>query len=251
MTVGDRPLGWLARGFWRVAFAVHAATAAAGLWLMPGGFPLAHPRFWANRVLPAAVLVGACVGLLATWRRKQRLVSAVGLAFCALWLAGAASFALTFPVSWRLPCIFCLAVGVALLGAFHLAAGGRRVPRAAAAVAAVLGAVVGAAAPRTQRAGPPSARPANVGLPAAAIGEDLSARVPPVLRWGSCSVFPEVAMVSVAHGGLEVDVRPLLTFRSVSPDRCWTILAPQRWWRRKRWRATACSTSSTGGVSLR
>ena len=45
------------RLFWLLVLACHTVAASAWWWLMPGGFPPSHPRFWSNGVAPIAVLV--------------------------------------------------------------------------------------------------------------------------------------------------------------------------------------------------
>ena len=44
------------RIFWLLVLGLHAAAASAWWWLTPGGFPVAHPRFWSNGVAPLVVL---------------------------------------------------------------------------------------------------------------------------------------------------------------------------------------------------
>ena len=46
---------WLAR-LWALTWAGHALAALAWWVFMPAGFPVAHPLFWANQVLPPLAL---------------------------------------------------------------------------------------------------------------------------------------------------------------------------------------------------
>lgn len=40
------------RWLWLLILLGHLAGAAGWAWLMPRGFPLSHPRFWANQIWP-------------------------------------------------------------------------------------------------------------------------------------------------------------------------------------------------------
>ena len=53
------------RLFWLTVLVVHVLLGGAWWWLEPGGFGLAHPRFWANRVAPILGLGLAVACLLA------------------------------------------------------------------------------------------------------------------------------------------------------------------------------------------
>ncbi|MFW6108770.1 MAG: hypothetical protein ACOC8D_03040, partial [bacterium] len=55
---------------------------------------------------------------------------------------------------------------------------------------------------------------------------------------GFVDVHPTAGLVRWRGRGLELEVKPRLEFRSVSPDRCWTILAPGRHGEDSTWRLT-------------
>ena len=224
--------------FWRVVLAAHAAAAAAWFWLMPGGFPIGHVRFWANRVVPVGCFVVALAGLFAAWRGRMAILRLIIVAFPAAWLAMGATMAIVFPVSGRALglklILFALALGAAavLTCRKHRP---RLLPMGAIALAAAL---VGIALPLTQRAGPPSTLPVNLPLPELdATDADLPRD--PIQLGVATEVHAASGAVRLRCGSLRLDVYPLLTFQSRSPDRCWTILAPLALRVGSRWRVAA------------
>jgi hypothetical protein len=85
--------GWI----WRAAWGVVIAVSAAWWWLMPGGFPAGHPRFWVNQVLPPLAVVVAVFGLTALRRRWTAPASASALTLPIALLAGTITGAALFP----------------------------------------------------------------------------------------------------------------------------------------------------------
>src|SRR5690349_8068797 len=86
--------------FWAAALLAHG-VAAIGVWaLLPGGFPFAHPRFFANRVLPVLVVASLLVVALQAFRRS-RSVSALLLLYPSAWLGAALAAGIAFPESGR------------------------------------------------------------------------------------------------------------------------------------------------------
>lgn len=96
------------------------------------------------------------------------------------------------------------------------------------AAAAGLAAIVGGMAPWTQRAADPHTRPINELLPEVVANRSPDRTAAPIRLAENLIVNPSRASVVATCGGLSVDVRPLLSFESRSPDRCWTILAPRQ-----------------------
>jgi len=197
--------------------------------LMPGAFPWDHPRFLANRVLPALVLglVVAAMGA-ARFRNWSRL-RAIVLSLALLWLAAGAAAMICFPQSGGLiGGVGC--VGSAMLIASAFQAEMRLAPLRRTAVAfALLGIAIGFSFPFTQIAPPADTHPANVDIPALAKPSQASAaRAPATLRISElATVTPADGVVSMQNGRLFLSIQPLLTFASRSPDGCWVNLAPR------------------------
>lgn len=106
-----RPMHWLLRIVWRLVLTGHAAVALCWLWMMPGGFPVGHPRFWANRGIPVLVLSGCVVGLFGVWRRRDTWVRLAVLAVPVGWATAAMAGRVIFPVSARWLFLAPLAAG--------------------------------------------------------------------------------------------------------------------------------------------
>ncbi|MEZ4451835.1 MAG: hypothetical protein R3B09_20395 [Nannocystaceae bacterium] len=204
------------RSTWRVAAAIlgalHAAGAVAWWARMAGGFPIAHAHFVANRGIPALLVgVGVAMGLAAA--RGSEPGCRIGIAALAGgWLGFAVAARWVFPVSmarvevWIVLVLAAAAASVAL----RRSSGVTR--------AAVLGPAiaVGVVALLVQRAPAPSTRPSG----------EPGVFTP--LRPSPCD---HTGLVEAELGPVHVVVAPLLTFESVSPDRCWTALAPGDAWR--------------------
>ncbi|WP_165219440.1 hypothetical protein [Aquisphaera insulae] len=214
--------------FWLAALVAHVMAAGSWWWLRAGGFPVGHPRFWFDRVVPIFGLGWSLAGLVALHRERRDLLLRLLPAYPAAWAAGAisarASFPVTFRVLWLAPMLIAAALGVAfsLLAA---SAEGRKLRRLAI-LSALAWALVGAAIPWSIRPGPPGTRP----LEAAA---GLAESAPP---WGSSrqasglirvapgtSVYASEGSILAQFGALKVEVQPLLRFLSVSPDGCWVV----------------------------
>jgi hypothetical protein len=214
---------------WQAIWPGHAAGAALAWWLLPGGFPCEHPRFWTNRVLPWILVAAAGVGLMGVWRRNGLARQSAAVFIVAVWTSALATGAIIYPVSalrfgppvsvitalfwtacliscrrhwsWRRPVLAALAIGI-LIGSFL---------------------------PLAERAPTSDTTPLNdsVTWP----WPELCCFAQPVtslIRVGhSASFTTHNAEAEVHFGRMTVSVRPLLEFESVSPDRCWTIFTPR------------------------
>ncbi|HVW02308.1 MAG TPA: hypothetical protein VHB77_18285 [Planctomycetaceae bacterium] len=203
------------------------AGAALWWWISPGGFPLGHPRFWSNRALPVAVLVVALVGLVGRSWSNYSLFRAALVALVMLWTAAVVSGCAVFPVSAVRFAAPGFAGVVALWGAsvLELVKTERR-ERSSMCAAAFLAALAGVCLPWTQRAGDPETHPS--GAAGAPLATEAGETTLPILQplGGGASMVPADGSLQF-DGPVALHVRPLLTFESVSPDRCWTILAPR------------------------
>src|SRR5688572_21151994 len=134
----------LARLLLSCVVTVHLVLAAAWWWLMPGGFPLSHPRFWVNRVLPPVVLALAGAYVWARYRRRDDVLRLLGLTIAAFWMAAAVSGRITFPITlnvlWLLPLLGAGAVAAVALRALRA---GRKMPRAVTFAAVTLAGLAG------------------------------------------------------------------------------------------------------------
>jgi hypothetical protein len=209
---------------WNAILLIHGLGAGLWWWVMPGGFPYYHPRFWANEVLPLVVIAAAAAGLYGIWRRRLGLALGVILAVPAFWTAALVVAAIAFPISRRCAVAVGL-IAIAMWLAYFVSAARRRPTGLATCVGLSVAMLAGAAAPLTQRARDASTKPLDQRLPAAAGTEP---RLPgELLRLTKSLEVESGAGTVVTHiGALSIEVDPLLTFISCSPDRCWTILAP-------------------------
>lgn len=216
--------------FWLLVLLAHGSAAVAAWLLLPGGFPLAHPRVLANRILPA-LLLASVVLVIAGALRRSRIVPALLPLFPAAMLGAAVAAETVFPESGRSVALSAFALALLFaLGQVDIWQRARPLSHLAW-LAMLLGAASGAAFVLAQRAPEPSTRPVVKAPLAAAVGErptrPFDAREPVTLApWLRVDSSP--ARVTVQVGKLTIAVEPQLTFRSRSPDRFWTVFAGAR-----------------------
>ncbi len=193
----------------RITLALHGIGACAWLWLMPGGFPLTHPRFLLNRVLPGALLVAVCGAAFDPIRRSTVLI---GLAAC--WASASIAARASFPISASRLWIAGLGLAIVMMWT------GRRPrierssrPTRDSWVAITIGATIGAAALLCERPPPPSTHPMS--------STGSTPREPATPHSASSAL-------AVPCGPLVVHVDPSLSFDGVSVDGAWPWLAPAR-----------------------
>ncbi|HEY4176207.1 MAG TPA: hypothetical protein VGM90_05230 [Kofleriaceae bacterium] len=186
-----------ARGLAFLTLGVHLVGGAYALTMVPRGFPIGALHFWSNTAIPVVSCLAALAALLAT-TKTWRGVDLAMTALAAGWLAATVTSALLFPDSMPLSrAALPGAVAIAwCLIAWKLRSRGSL-------VAAPLGAVAGVLMMLAQRAPLPSTTPSG-GTLATEGAESL------IVRCG-------------AH---VVQLSPMLTFESRSPDRTWTVISP-------------------------
>ena len=217
------------RLLWLFVLVGHAIGAAGWLWFMPHGFPVGHPRFWANEAVPIALLVITVLALLAARRQRYAVVRVTLLALAAMWAAAAISGRVIFPIStqlrWLAPLGLAAAVGI---GAFGPRLREVRWPKVTAPLAVLLGATIGSMLPWFQRAPDPSTHTLNAPrAPLTALPASAEPLQPRTRRVGIALVQPNDGQITIGQDRYVLYVQPLLSFVSRSPDRCWTSLAPR------------------------
>lgn len=166
--------------------------------------------------------VRSCCGVAGARRPAALLLSSL----CGGWAGAALTGWLLFPLSARAsrliaggPAPWLALLSLAFAGLWALSLGRlqpQRTARAALLAAAMLGAMLGAAVLRAQRADAPATRPLGGVLP------DVAPSAPPAAAWsriGRLAIQAARGELALSCGGLPVEVMPLLTFESRSPDR--------------------------------
>jgi hypothetical protein len=203
---------------WLAALAGHAAVALAMRSLLPRGFPLLHPRFFVNELVPALLLAAALAGLVLLLVRPA--LAALSLAALpALWWSVAVALPLVFPVTGTAPLGPVLAVALVLSIAYVPLWSRIGQNRAWIALPLLAGALTGAFSVRCLRAPDPTTRPRSQKLPASAL-ESTAALAPGLV------VDAGVVRIGSNHSSLRAWIDPSLGFTSRSPDRFWTIFTP-------------------------
>lgn len=196
---------------------------------MPKGFPFAHPRFWMNSFLPPASIAVCILGVIAVVRERRATVKQLTLGFGTVLIVGGIAAECFFPQSVSGALLVAVAtcsvfglllVAGALWGPWSAPAAGAR-----GAMCVIVGVVVGLFIPWSQRGADPATRPAGspipslpFGIPGSAQSMRLSDRVTTTM---------DMQGVVADYGRTAVRIHPLLSFRSRSPDRFWTVFAPR------------------------
>ena len=195
------------------------AVVGGWWWLAPKGFPIGHSRFWVNSALPwlGIFLLATGVRNLA---RPSRFRDALLILIPGFWVGTAIAAVVFFPSSSaNLLLLFVATIPVSSLLAWSTL---ERTPREA--LAYLAGALLGAFVAFSQQAPAPSTRPKQTEFRSPTTNLRASA----IYKKGFVSFDPAAKEISFAFNGTTFELRPLLTFHSRSPDRCWTCLADSR-----------------------
>ncbi|WP_224248514.1 hypothetical protein [Hyalangium gracile] len=202
---------------------LHAVVAVLVLRALPQGFSGGHLRFWSNTAIPVLMGLVSVLGLVGF--RRPTLFTGILWSLAGLWLAGGVVASLLFPRSLPLAWLGGVGGAVVLGGLARLAwrhswlrVGGLL----------LLGVVPGAILSLAQRAPASSTRPLNADIPVVMEGGWAGGGPTWKSSNGRVSTSLDEARVRVECGGLVLQVHPLLTFISRSPDRFWSNLAPRK-----------------------
>lgn len=219
--------GWRWKFAWSSVLVPSILLALGWCVLMPGGFPTEHPRFWLNRVLPVVLVLVSVVAFWAVLRQRWTVATLLLASFPVSWTAGAVAAWGIFPHSLGRASILGLILAVVS------AASLRRMPfRPSVGNSSLLGLIVVVSsllsvfAVWALRGADPATRPLNV--PTVTRGEETThGQGDPPRRQLNANVTVDLSgqTVAITARGLSVEIAPVLTFHSVSPDRCWTIFS--------------------------
>jgi hypothetical protein len=195
-SVARRAASW----WWLAVIVVHLALAVIWWWMMPAGFPLSHPRFWLHRVIPF-VLVAFAIPFVVPRAKSLRpaLLVAIPATYLGAAIAGRVLFPITLQRYWLVPLVAGLVLAV-VWALEHRARWRRSI------AVALPGIALGSFLAIAHRAPLPSTHPRNAPFPS--------------------QVDRESQSIAFDAGAIALDVYPVLTFISRSPDRCWTVLSP-------------------------
>lgn len=199
---------------------IHLVAIAAWLCLMPGGFSPGSARFWTNRGVPIVLETAVIFALIAVIARRDRLVLALSLPLGCMWLAAAIAAMGAFPVSGWLIGIRLGPLGFLMLLTLLPY---REAFRRWHAVAALAGIVIGTAMVFGERAPLPQTRPLNITPPPIPADVTSSGSTITIGTFGRFT--PRSGDVQITCGPLLVELAPLLTFTSCSPDAGWVAFA--------------------------
>lgn len=212
-------------------FGAHGAGAAVAFRLLAQSFPLDHPRFWSNTVAPLVLVGVGLAGVVGALLGRVTLVRGLALAVATTWAAGALVAALVYPVSLLGARTVLVALGAGAFAAV-LALARPRLERRASVGALLGGSGLALVLVLAQRAPDPDTKPAGPGdagalpLALAILGRSPRTGPPPETLGATVRLDARQATVAVVASRVSLELSPLLTFESRSPDRAWTLFAP-------------------------
>jgi hypothetical protein len=211
---------------WVLILAFYLVGSGVWFYMMPHGFPPGSPHWWANTILPIVTALVSLVGIVALVLRKVGLAQPILLAVPVTWTTSLLVACALFPVSSQQFSIPVLLLAVVFWLAYWKQSPSRALRSWGMIAAGVLAIAVGIGLPFTQQSPEADTRPLNE-IPPTREGVLVVRTSENLVKLGdTIEMSPPNAYARVKCGNVEVYVRPLLTFVSRSPDRCWSSLAP-------------------------
>lgn len=215
----------------RFMFFGYAAAFAAWWYVSPKGFSMGHPRFWSNSIIPIIIISASLICWIGVFRSYRSLLSVLMPSYPAATLSFIVAGMVLYPVSMRLifliPLLCWLAVLV-ILTFFIIKRNSIKKPLwIPTAFLAGLSMLMGAVLPWSQQSCEASTKPLNQ-------EKILNSNLPlnpsqsPFQLSSHVTVFPRYAEIMINDLNTQLQISPLLTFYSCSPDRCWILLSPRQ-----------------------
>lgn len=209
-----------------LAFVAHLFVAVGYWWVSPKGFPVEHPRFWLNTVLPWGVVIVVGLGLVGLMRDRLHVAGQVVLLLGCAWLGGSLAAWFFFPISLRGIWGLGLVVAAIEFGfAFWLLRREFRV-NAKGIACGLVSLLVGVFPVYAQVPLPASTQPVNEMAPALQDAEPVVLRSPIELGEGVSFNSHSVEIV-LRREQVDFFCHLMLEFDRISPDRFWSLLAPR------------------------
>jgi len=198
---------------------------------MPKGFPISHPRFLVNSVLPIVGALICIICIVGSVKKNQAIIKLGVLCLTVATASAAITGKILFPTSIRLILLvvpFGLFVILAFLTFFvFLRFTESRISRTAFLSCVILSLLVGSSFVWPQKSDDPFTTPVNCAFPSYDFKRHHEETLTLPLIKG-VSLNPKRSMISISNEKATLEVFPVLSFISRSPDRFWTIFAPRR-----------------------
>jgi len=215
----------------RFLFFGYAAAFAAWWYVSPKGFPFDHFRFWSNNIIPIIIVLSSLICWIGVFRSYRRLLSILMPSYPAATLGFIIAGMILYPISMRpifLIPLLCWLTILVILTFFAI----KRHPVKKrfwipAAMLTGVSTIMGAVLPWSQQSWKAATKPLNQ-------ARSLNSNLPmnstqsPFQLSSQITVFPRYAEIMINDFKSRLNVSPLLTFYSCSPDRCWILLSPRK-----------------------
>ena len=212
----------LKSALWRLCFLTSGVIAFMWILSMPGGFPNTSLHFWVkNLIMPLGLLISITFFYFSyTKNDKMILIHRTGLLGFLLGIGISAK--IVFPITFGVTSFLILSIGFGLIFCTVLKDFSQIKLRVY--CACLLGAALpGIILTFSQRGLPAQTEPFDVKLETVE-GEDkktVQSFYSENFRFDSVNQGAKLS-----HGESALQIYPVLTFNSMSPDKCWTIFSP-------------------------
>ncbi len=224
----QQKIGLLLRLLVEIDLALHLLFAGCYWWMSPKGFPFNHARFWLNSVLPWIVITLAGLGLSGIFRQRRRTAAVAVICLAALWIAGATTGRILFPISFRRRWVLLLLIGIIGAGIGKWLLQGERKTLRLWIVPAIFGSLLGMYVVWAQLPPPATTVPINDPGPDEP-ADKATQQLPSAISLGEQARFYSfTAALELQREDVRIRCLPLLTFDRISPDRFWSILASRQ-----------------------
>ena len=211
-------------------FLGYGLAFAAWWFVCPKGFPLEHPRFWANSIIPLFVIACCLISIYGAIKQNGGILKTAMSAFSIATLAAVITSKVLYPISMQ-PVLLVFGLGWALIMSLFTLLTYLSLPRQHTSLLGLTGglfiyAAIGIFLPWSQKGLPAQTAPLDIVFPAA---ELRSKRVPqtPFALSDIIKTTSDYKGLVLQCNETQIEIRPLLTFISRSPDRFWILFAPR------------------------
>ena len=216
--------------FLRIVFFGYAASFAIWWYVSPKGFAVENLRFWSNSVIPIIIILCSLSCWLDMFRSNRLILSVCIFSYPVATIAFIITSLFLYPISMQpvfLTVLLSWFMVLLLLACYtiiqHPLKAVTWIPTG---ILTGLSVIMGIILPYSQRSWEPATHPLN----------QAQSDSDPVLNTtqsafhlsGPVTVLPRYADIIINDQYTQLQISPLLTFYSCSPDRCWILFAPQK-----------------------
>jgi hypothetical protein len=210
---------------WNIIFLGTGILAAVYFYSMAGGFPASSLFFWCNTIFCPLIVLFIIAAFYSKIKEKEHAHLLCKRSFFSFLLSFIITAKVIFPQTMRMSFLVVMLVMVIGLSYSLLTESSKKKPLLTIPYC-VLALVFGIFLPLSQRGADAVTAPLNPVFENFPVQINKTATA---LNLGhKLQFYPNSATLNIQSADSKITIHPLLNFDSVSPDRCWTVLARRR-----------------------